>query len=184
MVGSDRSTFFIETTGGPLTFTVDFFSSCWLEFSYAHNYNCQSCGTSWWGRFNPIVQAECDRIYVNQNKDLICKLDGEEHIVNINYLRFLNKYIGCFNQPHNRMYDPFFEDLSAELTLHLCVSDQSNRASWVNLCSLNQLFFVQQSTPDFWLRDPEIWKDIEKADRHESCARDWFNHFIDRNSTH
>ena len=187
--GRNRSTFFIETTGGPLKFTVSFSSShrtyrCWLEFSYEHNYKCQSCGTRWWERFNPIVEAHCDRIYVNQDRDLICRLDDKEYIVNINYLRFLNKHSDCFNNPHlSSRYHPSFKGLSAELTLHLCVSDQSNRASWVNLCSLNQLFFVQQSTPDFWLRDPEIWKDIEKAARHESCALDWFDH-LDRNSAH
>ncbi len=174
--GVDRSTFFIKTKGGLLKFMVYFFGSrCELEFSYAYKSDCQSCGTRWWGQFNPIVSAQCDSIYVNQEGNLICNYEGEKHVVNMNYLRFLNKYSGCFRA--YGYYESRFDGMVAEQVLHSCVYNQYDIAedSRVSLCALNQLFFIRKSSPVFWAYDPGAWgRRHGDFSHHEHCPTEWF----------
>ena len=144
--GVDSSTFTIETKSGEIEFMIEVSTICQLTVSYPYNYSCQSCGTRPWGKYNPIVSADCDGIYVNTEKNLICERDGKARTVNLNYLRFLNRYKKCFASVGSMkdLYNPSLPELSAEHIFYKCVfyaRDYSGKP--LSLSSLNQLLFVE-----------------------------------------
>ena len=121
---------------------------------------------------------ECDRIYVNPDGHLICDLKDEKHTVNMNYLRFLNKYNECFlENPYT--YHPRYRSIYAERLFQDCLYEdywkKKNLPTQVSLCSLNQMFLAQESVPEFWEYDPDVVDTIEDTFPHnEEYPLDWF----------
>ena len=149
--GLRSSHFIIRTKDFEMKFAVTVSEACRLAFSYSYSENCYNCSTSVWGKYNPIVQMKCDKIYVNNSQNLICEKAGLIHTVNINYLRFLNKYSACFDS--KGYYYPKFPALSAEETFYECVEQKSPGLTGrqrLSLCSLN-LQLLTHNSPIFWL---------------------------------
>ena len=152
--GVDRSTFIIETKSGEIEFMIEVFTHCRLTVSYPYNFNDRSRGTRPWGTYNPIVSADCDGIYVNTEKNLICERDGKARTVNLNYLRFLNRYKKCFAS--KGVYSSSHSELAAEHTFYQCVYNWNYYNNPLSLCSLNQLLFVEGvDSRVFWRIDLE-----------------------------
>ena len=158
--GVDSSAFIVETKSGEETeFRVEAFSGhCELTVSYPYSYDCQSCGTHLWGRWNPVVSADCDSLYADTAGNLICeeKAAGPQ-IVNLNYLRFLNRHKECFADLD--LYHPRSPEFPAESTFYKCVYEGWEMSqNPLSLCSLNQLIFERSGAKpaaelDFWTTD-------------------------------
>ena len=109
------------------------------------------------------MSANCDSIYVDAEKNLVCKgkyRDREVQKVNLNYLRFLNRHKKCFAD--GGLYDPLRYALLAEQTFYSCVYGAQGvpTKNPLSLCSLNQLLFADSpvkplSKVDFWMTDFE-----------------------------